>query len=81
MKTAMKAGDKERLTVIRMTISAIKNIEIDTREELTDTATLAVVEKLVKQRRESAKQYRDADRPELAEKEEWEITVLAHYLP
>ncbi len=81
MKAAMKAADKERLSVIRMTVSAIKQIEIDTREELDEPATLAVVEKLVKQRRESAKQYRDADRPELAEKEEAEIEVLAGYLP
>ncbi len=81
MKAAMKAADKERLSVIRMTVSAIKQIEIDTREELTEDATLAVVEKLVKQRRESAKQYRDAERPELAEKEEAEIEVLQHYLP
>ncbi|MFK8028765.1 MAG: GatB/YqeY domain-containing protein [Gammaproteobacteria bacterium] len=81
MKAAMKAAEKERLTVIRMTIAAIKNIEIDKREELSESDTLAVVEKLVKQRRESAKQYRDANRPELAEKEEWEITVLTPYLP
>lgn len=81
MKAAMKAADKERLSVIRMTVSAIKQIEIDTRKELDEAATLAVVEKLVKQRRESAKQYRDADRPELAEKEEAEIEVLSGYLP
>lgn len=81
MKAAMKAADKERLSVIRMTVSAVKQIEIDTRKELDDAGTLAVVEKLVKQRRESARQYRDADRPELAEKEEAEIEVLAGYLP
>ena len=81
MKAAMKAADKERLSVIRMTLAAIKQIEIDTREELDEAATLAVVEKLVKQRRESARQYRDAERPELAEKEEAEIEVLAGYLP
>ncbi|MEM7083833.1 MAG: GatB/YqeY domain-containing protein [Pseudomonadota bacterium] len=81
MKAAMKAADKERLSVIRMTVSAIKQIEIDTRKDLEDAGTLAVVEKLVKQRRESAKQYRDADRPELADKEEAEIEFLSHYLP
>ena len=81
MKAAMKAADKERLSVIRMAVSAVKQIEIDTRKELDEAATLAVVEKLVKQRRESARQYRDADRPELAEKEEAEIEVLAGYLP
>lgn len=64
-----------------MTVSAIKQIEIDTRGDVDEAGTLAVVEKLVKQRRESAKQYRDADRPELAEKEEAEIDVLADYLP
>lgn len=81
MKAAMKAADKERLSVIRMAVSAIKQIEIDTRKELDEAATLAVVEKLVKQRRESARQYRDAERPELAEKEEAEIEVLCDYLP
>lgn len=81
MKAAMKAADKERLSVIRMTLSAIKQIEIDSREAVDEAGALAVVEKLVKQRRESAKQYRDADRPELADKEEAEIEFLAHYLP
>ena len=81
MKTAMKAADKERLSVIRMTVSAVKQIEIDTRKDLDEAGTLAVIEKLLKQRRESAKQYRDAERPELAEKEEAEIEVLTGYLP
>lgn len=81
MKTAMKSGEKDRLSVIRMALAAIKQIEVDTREELTEEAALAVMEKLVKQRRESAKQYNDANRPELAEKEESEIIVLAAYLP
>lgn len=81
MKTAMKAGDKDRLGVIRMVMAAIKQVEVDTREELDESAVLAVVEKQVKQRKESAKQYYDAKRPELAEKEEAEIKVLADYLP
>ena len=81
MKTAMKAGDKDRLGVIRMVMAAIKQVEVDTREEVDEAAALTIVEKQVKQRKESARQYRDANRPELAEKEEAEIEVLAAYLP
>lgn len=81
MKTAMKAGDKKRLGVIRLIQAAIKQIEVDSREELNDEQVLAVLDKMVKQRRDSAKQYAEAGREELAEQENYEITVLQDYLP
>lgn len=81
MKAALKAGDKLRLGTIRMLIAAIKQKEIDERIELDDPQVLAITEKQVKLRRESAQQFRDADRKELAEKEEAEIEVLKGYLP
>ena len=81
MKAAMKAGDKKRLGVIRLMLAAVKQIEVDTREELDDNQILAVLDKMVKQRRDSAKQYTDAGREELAEQENYEITVLQDYLP
>lgn len=81
MKAAMRAGEKDRLTTIRMLLAAIKQIEVDERKELDDTAVLAIVDKLVKQRRDAAKQFRDAERPELAEKEDAEIVILQHWLP
>ena len=81
MKAAMRAKEKERLVVIRGVMAAIKQREIDEQIELDDTQILAVLDKLVKQRRDSAQQFRDADRVELAEKEEMEMTVLQEYLP
>ncbi len=81
MKDAMRAKDKARLGVVRMALSAIKQIEVDERIELDDERSLAVPDKLIKQRKDSATQYRDADRPELAETEEAEIVVLQEFLP
>ena len=81
MKTAMKSGDKKRLGVIRLILAAVKQIEVDTREDLNDEQILAVLDKMVKQRRDSAKQYTEAGREELAEQETYEITVLQDYLP
>ena len=81
MKAAMKAGEKKRLGVIRLITAAIKQIEVDTREELDDDQVLTVLDKMVKQRRDSAKQYTEAGRDELAEQENYEITVLQDYLP
>ncbi len=81
MKDAMRAKDKARLGVVRMALSAIKQIEVDERIELDDERSLAVLDKLIKQRKDSATQYRDADRPELAETEEAEIVVLQEFLP
>tara|TARA_B100002049_G_scaffold15101_1_gene10459 strand:+ start:1041 stop:1484 length:444 start_codon:yes stop_codon:yes gene_type:complete len=81
MKSAMRTRDKERLAVIRMLMAAVKQREVDERSELSDADVLAVVEKMVKQRRDAEQQYRDADRPELADAEAAEIAVLEHYLP
>ena len=81
MKDAMRAKAKERLVVIRGVLAAIKQREIDEQIELDDTQVLAVLDKLVKQRKDSAQQFRDADRIDLAEKEEMEMKVLQEYLP
>jgi len=81
MKSAMRTRDKERLAVIRMLMAAVKQREVDDREELADGDVLAVVEKMVKQRRDAEQQYRDANRPELADAEAAEIAVLENYLP
>ena len=66
MKSAMKAGDKDRLKVVRLILAAIKQIEVDTREELDDAAVLAVLTKMVKQRRDSVEQFEKGDREDLA---------------
>lgn len=81
MKNAMRNREKDRLIVIRSVIATIKQREIDEQIELDNTQVLAVVDKLVKQRRDSAQQFRDAERVDLAEKEEWEMSVLQDYLP
>lgn len=81
MKTAMKAKDSERLGTIRMLMAAIKQREIDEQTTLSDADILTVVNKMIKQRKESEKQFRDADRKELADKEATEITYLTVYLP
>lgn len=81
MKQAMRAQDKARLGVIRLVLAAIKQQEVDTRQEQDDLAVLAVLDKMVKQRRESIRQYTDAGRLELAEQEQFEINVIQEYLP
>ncbi len=81
MKSAMKAGEKERLGVIRLMLAAIKQKEVDDRIELTDDAVLAVLDRMVKQRRESISQYESAQRTDLAEVERAEIGVIQNYLP
>ena len=81
MKTAMKAGDKERLGVIRLVNAAIKQKEVDERIELDDAEVLAVLDKMVKQRRDSVSQYDAAGREDLAGIERAEIAVIEHYLP
>ena len=81
MKSAMKAGEKDRLKVVRLMLAAIKQIEIDTREELDDAAVLGVITKMVKQRRDSVEQFEKGDREDLAEIERAEIVVLNDYLP
>ena len=80
MKVAMKAKDSLRLTTIRMARTALKNVEIETRQELDEAAAIKVLSTLVKQRREAAEAYRET-RPELAEKEELEVVVLQEFLP
>lgn len=81
MKQALKAGDKPRLSVIRMALAAVKQREVDDRAELDDGQIVGVIEKMIKQRRESAAQYRSGNREDLAAKEEAEVEVLAGYLP
>ena len=81
VKQAMKSGDKDRLKVLRMLTAAIKQREVDERVELGDDDVLAVIEKMVKQRRESIEQYRAGGREELAEIEQAEIDVLGDFLP
>ncbi|MEL7024224.1 MAG: GatB/YqeY domain-containing protein [Pseudomonadota bacterium] len=81
MKAAMRAGDKQVLGVIRMAMAAIKQLEVDGQKTLNETETLAVIEKMVKQRRESISQYEKGGRPELAAVEQAEIDVLQNYLP
>ena len=81
MKAAMKGGDKSRLAVIRLIMSAIKQIEVDERKELNDTDVLAVLDKMTKQRRESASQYEQAGREDLLAQENYEISVLQEFLP
>lgn len=81
MKTAMRSRDKARLGVIRLLQAAIKQREVDERIELDDGDVLAIIEKMIKQRRDAEQQYRDAARPELADVEAAEIVVLQDYLP
>ncbi len=81
MKEAMKSKQSERLGTIRQLRSAIKNKEIEQRQDLDDSGIIAVISTAVKQRREAAQMYHDNDRPELAAKEEAELVVLQQYLP
>jgi hypothetical protein len=81
MKTAMKAKETARLSAIRLLLAALKQKEVDERVELDDAAVVAIIEKLTKQRKDSATQYAAAGRPELAAAEQFEIAVLAAYLP
>ncbi len=81
IKTAMREGDKRRRGVIRLMMAAIKQREVDSRVELDEAQVLAVLDKMVKQRRESLAQYEKAGRDDLAEQERYEISVLQEYLP
>lgn len=81
MKAAMRAREKERLGVIRLALAAIKQQEVDNRIELDDAAVLAVLDKMVKQRRESIRQYTDGGRTDLADQEQAEIVIIQDYLP
>ena len=81
MKSAMKAGDKDRLKVVRLVLAAIKQVEVDTRKELDDAGVLSVLDKMVKQRRDSVEQFEKGGRDDLAAIEKAEIEVLETYLP
>jgi len=81
MKAAMKAREKETLATIRLIQAEFKRVEVDERIEIDDARALAIMDKMVKQRRDSSSQYRDADRPELAEKEDAEIAIIQTFLP
>jgi uncharacterized protein YqeY len=81
MKTAMKSGEKDRLGVIRLVLAAIKQKEVDERVEMTDPLVLAVLEKMVKQRKDSITQYQAAAREDLAAIERYELGVIEAYLP
>jgi len=81
MKAAMRAGEKERLGVIRMITAAIKQREVDERIVLDDTQVLSVLEKMIKQRKESLTQFQAGNRQDLVDKESAEITLLQAYMP
>jgi uncharacterized protein YqeY len=81
MKEAMRAHDKERLATIRLILAAFKQREVDERITLTDEQALSILDKMLKQRRESIVQYQAGNRPDLVQKEEEEIRVIQHYLP
>lgn len=81
MKAAMKGGERERLGVIRLVLAAIKQREVDERIQLDDTQVLAVLEKMLKQRRDSVQQFEAASREDLAAQERYEIGVIEAYMP
>lgn len=81
MKTAMKAGDKARLAVIRLILAATKQVEVDERISLDDERVILVLDKMLKQRRESIRQYSEAGRNDLAEAEQAEIVVIQDFMP
>ena len=81
MKAAMKARDKPRLGTIRLIQAEFKRIEVDERIDIDDARALTILDKMVKQRRDSATQYRDANREELAAQEDLEIAVIQEFLP
>ena len=81
MKAAMRAKDAARLSAVRLILAAIKQREVDERKELTDADVVAVVEKMIKQRRESIAQYEQASRKDLADVEKFELQLLSGYLP
>ncbi|MFM2118698.1 MAG: hypothetical protein RL722_166 [Pseudomonadota bacterium] len=81
MKSAMRAKEAERLSAIRMLLAALKQKEVDERVTLDDAMVVAIVDKLIKQRKDSIQQYRAAERHDLADKEAFELGVLEAYLP
>lgn len=81
MKNALRSGQKTSLGTIRLILAAIKQVEVDTRKDLDDTRILAILDKMSKQRRESITLFTQANRLELAEKEDQELTLIQGYLP
>ncbi|MBP7081807.1 MAG: GatB/YqeY domain-containing protein [Rhodocyclaceae bacterium] len=81
MKTALKAGEKSRLGALRLLLSAMKQIEVDQRIELDDAAVVAIIEKMLKQRKDSISQFEAANRIDLADAEKFEVEVLCAYMP
>lgn len=80
-KTAMRNQDKQRLGVIQLIMAAVKQWEVDERKEMTDQQMLLILDKMVKQRRDSISQFQTGNRPDLAEKESYELQVIQEYLP
>lgn len=81
LKTAMRAKEKDRVTIIRSIQAEIKRVEVDERIEVEDDRVLAILDKMVKQRKDSFQQFMDGDRPDLAEVEQKEMAVIAEFLP
>jgi uncharacterized protein YqeY len=81
VKVAMKAGEKDRLKVLRLITAAIKQVEVDERIELDDAAVLGILTKMVKQRRDSITQFQQGNRQDLADIEQAEIEIVSDYLP
>lgn len=81
MKACMKAKNKERLQVVRSLLAAIKQVEIDNQTTVDDAGVLAIIDKAMKQRRDSHQQFTDADRPDLAEQEAYEMSVIQDFMP
>ncbi|MCX7554544.1 GatB/YqeY domain-containing protein [Marinicella sp. S1101] len=81
MKAAMRAKDKETLSTIRMITAAIKQVEVDERRELSDTDVLSIITKMIKQRKDAASQYAEANRTDLEQQELSEIKILEQYQP
>lgn len=81
VKVAMKARDKERVAALRLMMAEFKRVEVDERIELDDTRALAILDKMTKQRKDSMAQYKDAGRTDLEEKEAFELSIIAEFMP
>ena len=81
VKVSMRARDKEKTSTLRMAVSELKREEIDTREEITDEVSIKILQRMIKQRKESMSQFNEAGRDELADKEASEIKILEEFLP
>jgi len=81
MKDALRAKDKARLSTLRLVLSELKRVEVDERIDLPEDRIISILDKMIKQRRDSVKQYTDGNRPELADAEAQEITVIQEFMP